>query len=536
MSEFNDEYNNGLYFDGNRSEPMSLDGRKAQLTEKIEQQMNSDASVGVNGAPVQKTEVSDNQPTAAQMGFIPQLNDNSGVKGGSNPYNPSVRLNDYTGGAPFGMPVVKKKLSVGLKAYLTIIVSLCVIFLGMFIFECIRAYNENGIFGGDLERFLDPDYGFGYDLMPDPYDSDDDSWEDSDDIADSDAGTTDVITEEIVAAPDENTLINESAANISIHDQPDDIDSVNYSARSTYKKVENSVVSIVTYKNAVGENEEKSGTGSGIIISADGYIATNSHVIDDSKDTPVEVILTNGNSYIARVVGFDVRTDLAVVKINASGLTPVEFVNSDQIEVGQDAIAVGNPGGVNYSNSLTRGCVSALNRTVKSNALVPYIQTDAAINPGNSGGPLLNSAGQVMGINTIKIANSDYEGMGFAIPSNTVVSISNDIIRQGYVSNRVRIGISGVSASSLGTIEGVVIKSIADDSPLKNTDVKPEDVITAINGEEIDGMPALYSEFAKYQPGDTVTVSIYRKPTATSKSTTFDVTVTLIADNGETQK
>lgn len=561
MSE---EYNNNMDLDSG-IQSVSLDNRKTQLTQKVElsskiedtadafspydkvqkpqpiamaatekKAVTAPLSMSLDGTQqgvAQKVELQKNTPqNTPDYGAIPQLNDNSGEKGGSNPYSSPVMMNDYTG----GMAVPKQKLSSGLKIYLTVIIGLCIIFLGVFVYECYRAYHQNGLFGGDIERFLDTDYDFNF-AFPESSDTDSSTEDETDDKSDDDAKvSTDSGGVIRKSAPEEDSLYNSDSAKLSVKDQPSDIDSANYSARTAYKKVENSVVNIVTYADTVGDEGYKTGTGSGIILTADGYIATNSHVVNDSRKTPTEVILNNGESYAAKIVGVDVRTDLAVIKIDAQNLTPVGFVNSDQIEVGQDAIAVGSPGGVKYSNSLTRGCVSALNRTVKSNSLVPYIQTDAAINPGNSGGPLLNSAGQVMGINTIKIANSDYEGMGFAIPSNTVVSIVNDIIRQGYVSGRVRIGITGVSVPT-GTTKGVLVKEIADDSPLKNTDLKPEDIITAINGEKIDGMPALFSELSKYMPGDQVTISAVRVPTNSSKSENIEVSIILVADNGETQ-
>ena len=559
----NEEYNNNMDIDSDM-QSVSLDNRKAQLTQKVEQSSDiynaaealspydrtQDAPIESNNASeqnttvppmsldgtqqgvAQKVELQKNTPqNTAGYGAIPQLNDFSGEKGASNPYSTPVGVTDYTG----GMPVPKEKLSGGLKVYLTVIIGLCVIFLGMFVFECCRAYNENGIFGGDINRFLDSDYGFDFDFS-EPFDSDFPFDDETDEDSDNDTKiSTDTGAEIRKTAPSDDALYSSEAANLTVQDQPSDIDSTNYSARTAFKKVENSVVNIVTYADTIGDEGYKTGTGSGIILTEDGYIATNSHVVEDSRQTPTEVILNNGDSYIAKIIGVDVRTDLAVIKIDAQDLTPVDFVNSDQIEVGQDAIAVGSPGGVKYSNSLTRGCVSALNRTVKSNALIPYIQTDAAINPGNSGGPLLNSAGQVMGINTIKIANSDYEGMGFAIPSNTVVSIVNDIISQGYVSGRVRLGITGVSITT-GATPGVLVTDIAGDSPLNDTDLKINDIITAINGVEIDGMPALCSELSKYQPGDEVTISAVRVPTNSSKAENIEVSIILVADNGETQK
>ncbi len=585
----NEEYNSNM-------DPVSLDNRQTQLTRKVEQlsEMGSTDSPSspydrnesirsVQSVPevhtVQavrteaegteeqaRSDISDmggvtnaqnaqNMPNMQNIprvnidkpaADIPQTNAAAMNRAVSNPYTGGVSVNDYTN----GMTPPKQGLSGGLKAYLAVIIGLCIIFVGMFVFECARAYRENGIFGGDLDRFLDSDNLFDFD---DPYDFDipydfdselpfgkidpdtDSQPDDSEDVQPSDTDTV----SEIKAAPSEDGLLTSDVDRIKAKDQPSDIDSANYSARTAFRKVENSVVNVVTYNSSIGDEDDKTGSGSGIILTEDGYIATNSHVVNDSRNTLTEVILNNGKSYIAKIVGIDVRTDLAVLKIDEKGLTPAEFVNSDQIEVGQDAIAVGSPGGMKYSNSLTRGCVSALNRTVKSNALVPYIQTDAAINPGNSGGPLLNSAGQVMGINTIKIANSDYEGMGFAIPTNTVLSIVRDIMKQGYVSGRVRIGISGVTVSSLtapaGSPSGVRVVGITDDSPLLNTKLQVDDIITAVNGEKIDGMSALFSELGKYQPGDEITLSCARQPMSSTKSEFFEVKIVLMADNGETQ-
>ena len=574
----NEEYNNNM-------DSLSLDNRQSQLNLKIEQMTaeESEASVSVQNAAAESPDViigqndsadepSDrNEVHAAEMPRVnidkpvmpvPQMNvDNPAAQmnrsatavqiptqgiSAANPYVGNVSINDFTG----GMKPPKRKFSGGLKVYLTVIIGLCIIFVGMFAYECYRAYEENGLFGGGLNKLLENDFDFddpyGFDFDSDyPFlNSDSDSEGDDDsDTSEPSQDTSEAVDSDVVKerkpAPSDEGLLTEDADKLEAKDQPKDIDSANYSARTAFKKVENSVVNIVTYKTTVGDENDKTGSGSGIILTADGYIATNSHVVDDSKNTPTEVVLNNGDSYIASIVGVDVRTDIAVLKIDANDLIPVEFVNSDQIEVGQDAIAVGSPGGVKYSNSLTRGCVSALNRTVKSNALVPYIQTDAAINPGNSGGPLLNSAGQVMGINTIKIANSDYEGMGFAIPSNTVLSIIKDIMKHGYVTGRVRIGISGVTVSSLtapaGSPSGVVIKGITDDSPLINTEVQVEDIITAVNGVKIDGMPALFSELGKYQPGDEITLSCSRLAQSSTRSQNFEVKIVLMPDNGETQ-
>ncbi len=467
-----------------------------------------------------------------------------------NPYRSDSQQVQYqrNGNAAVYAQPPKAKISSGLKAYLIIITGLTVIFLVGFILECMHTYSENGVFGGDLDRFIDLDTDYGYNFgfggfFDDDPDEDSSESDDSDDISGGydfiDNNDSDNEPSQLKEAPDRSTVVNKDAANITVADQPDDIDAPKYTAKDAFKRVENSVVNVVVYDGEIGNEDLALGSGTGIIISEDGYIVTNSHVLNDSGEYSVEIILSDESSYAAAIVGYDSRTDLAVVKIDADGLKPVEFVNSDQIEVGQDAIAVGNPGGTAYTNSLTKGCVSALNRTVASNRLVSYIQTDAAINPGNSGGPLLNSAGQVMGITTIKISNTDYEGMGFAIPSNTTVEIVNDLIGQGYVSDRVRLGITGTVSYGdfLSDIpEGIVISEIADDSPLKETDAQVNDIITAIDGQKVGDFSELFSVMANYQPGDEAVISIYRPATSSSTSKSFDVKITFVADNGETQR
>ena len=457
----------------------------------------------------------------------------------------------------------KLPISNGAKAYIILISGLVVVFLIAFILECSRAYSENGIFGGGLDRFIDTDFSaydpFSDDDKADEKDKDSDEkknpfsgllpfdFDDSDvpfDFSDSDeAEETDhdkpsaPADSGIKAAPDAESVLDLYSADLEVNDQPGDIDTAEYTAAKAYKKVSDSVVNVVVYSSAdkIGDSNYKSGTGSGIIATKNGYIITNSHVIEDSKDTGVEIITTSGEHYAATTVGFDTRTDLAVVKIDAEDLKPVEFVNSDQLEVGQDAIAVGNPGGVAYSNSLTKGCVSALNRTVPSNTLVSYIQTDAAINPGNSGGPLLNSAGQVMGITTIKIASTDYEGMGFAIPSNTTIEIANSLIAEGFVEGRVRLGIIGsvYMAGAADDITGIKVEAVQSDSPLKATEIKDGDVITAINGVSVPDFTTLYSQLGKYSPGDKVKLSIYRPPTPGDAGKEFEVEIELLADTGD---
>lgn len=336
--------------------------------------------------------------------------------------------------------------------------------------------------------------------------------------------------------PEEGNWYSDDAS-IVLNAPPTDKNNTNkYTTQYAYKKVAESTIGVVCYEK--GYSDEPASEGTGIILTEDGYIATNSHVIGDSRTLyTVQVITNNGDKYTAKVIGYDSRTDIAVLKIDAKGLTPADFCDSKYVEVGQDVIAVGNPGGMDFQNSLTRGIVSALNRELSLSSQVSYIQTDAAINPGNSGGPLSNMYGQVIGINTAKISSSSYEGMGFAIPSATIKEIADDLISHGYVSGRVRLGISGqaVTSSMMQYYDiplGILVGEISEDGPCDNSGLKANDVITAIDGETVESFSDVYAILAKHKPGDKVVLNIYRMSTKSE----LDITITLMADEGETQQ
>lgn len=341
---------------------------------------------------------------------------------------------------------------------------------------------------------------------------------------------------DVVPLPDKDDLYSDNAS-IDLKSPPADTANTDkYTTQYAYNKVAESTVGIVCYEG--GFSKSPSSQGTGIVLTKDGYIATNSHVIGDSRTLYyVEVIVGDGTTYEAKVIGYDSRTDLAVLKINADNLTPAEFCNSEYVEVGQDVIAVGNPGGIKFQNSLTRGVVSALNRELSLSSQVSYIQTDAAINPGNSGGPLCNMYGQVIGINTAKISSSSYEGMGFAIPSATVKEIVDDLVSQGYVNNRVRLGISGTEVSSAmqqyyGVPAGILVGEISEGGPCDGTDLKVNDIITKIDGEKVSTFSQLYGILEGHKPGDKLTLTVYRPDT----DKTLEITVTVVADEGETQQ
>ena len=308
-------------------------------------------------------------------------------------------------------------------------------------------------------------------------------------------------------------------------------------ASQAYQKASVSVVCVTSYKGGSDYVLNKIGDGSGIIISEDGYIATNSHVLGDDTSTGVMITTYDGTQYLGTIIGVDKKTDLAVLKIDAEKLTPAEFSDSARLFVGQQVYAIGSPGGSNFSNSLTSGTVSAVNRILLTNGYVKYIQTDAAINPGNSGGPLINEDGRVVGMNTSKIVSTNYEGMGFSIPSNKVVEIINKLIRYGYVNDRATIGIEGTTCnlyeSKLKNVpQGMVITKINGYSPLIGSDVQEQDIITALNGVHIKSAYEFIDELSKYRPGDTVTISIFRAAKSVNQlPQTFDIELQLADDS-----
>lgn len=254
--------------------------------------------------------------------------------------------------------------------------------------------------------------------------------------------------------------------------------------------------------------------GSGVIFDKQGYIVTNNHVVGNSKE--VNVCLSNGDTVTGTVVGTDASTDLAVVKIAADSSLPVaEFGDSDHLQVGETAIAIGNPLGLEFQGTVTVGVISALNRTLdEMDQRFKLIQTDAAINPGNSGGALVTADGKVVGINSAKISKEGVEGMGFSIPINQAKGIIEELIQKGHVT-RAYIGLYGADkdiAARYGynwdsSIKGVLVMKIASNSPLSLTDIRPGDYITAIGDKEINSVRDIRDALDGYKPGDTVSIT-----------------------------
>ena len=299
------------------------------------------------------------------------------------------------------------------------------------------------------------------------------------------------------------------------------------------KEVRPSVVGIAQYTEA--NTFDPASEGSGIIINSDGYIVTNAHVVRGAAG--INVTLDSGESYSAQLIGIDNKTDLAVIKIEAKNLIAAEFGNSDQIEVGEKVVAIGNPGGSTLAGSVTQGIVSAVNRTIREEGYSgSYIQTDAAINPGNSGGALVNEYGQVIGINSSKIAAVEYEGIGFAIPSNEVKPIIDELMKFGYVTGRVKLGISGQeineALSQINNIPlGFYIWSIDPQSDLAGKSVAKGDIIIRIDNKNVETFDDIADALEGKKPGDTITLTLYRSARASAdRGQTFEVSCKLMED------
>jgi len=284
------------------------------------------------------------------------------------------------------------------------------------------------------------------------------------------------------------------------------------------KKVGPAVVGIVNKvqtRSFFGQIIEQEGSGSGIIMSPDGYIVTNSHVVKGSSE--IKVILNNGKEYQGKIIGQDERTDLAVIKIDANDLHYAEFGDSSQIEVGELAVAIGNPLGMEFAGSVTVGVISALNRTVTvDDKQLTLIQTDAAINPGNSGGALVNAYGQVIGINTVKIASTGVEGLGFAIPINEAKPVIEDLKAYGYVKGRPVIGISGRDVTEEDSKRydipvGIYVVSVAPYSGAELAGIQPADVNIKCNGKPIKTVKELNDIKNQYKAGDEIELTINRQ-------------------------
>lgn len=283
---------------------------------------------------------------------------------------------------------------------------------------------------------------------------------------------------------------------------------------------------------------KQQGSGSGVIISTDGYIVTNNHVVADADE--LTVTLNDNKEYSARIIGTDKTTDLALIKIDAKNLPAITIANSENIKVGEWVLAVGNP--FNLTNTVTAGIVSAKGRSLYQNGVESFIQTDAAINPGNSGGALVNTRGELIGINAMLYSQTgSFSGYGFAIPTSIMNKVVDDLKKYGTVQRAV-IGIQGQDVKNyvdaqkeqgkdidLGTMEGIYVAKIVEESSAEEAGLKVGDVITAIDGKEMNKMADLQEYLAKKRPGDKVSVSYLRDKKKASK------TLTLKNEQGNTQ-
>ncbi len=427
----------------------------------------------------------------------------------------------------------KQKMSTGLKVFIWVISIFAagtMLGFGIFLAHTVTTYRADY---SSVERT--PDYEWPFDEDGNPY---------------SDENPEERIVPDQDALPDTNEPLPEIEldpnvkAIIEIEKKPAGEE---LTAQEIYADVAASIVGVGAVYTDESTGNDVQGAGTGIIATADGYIVTNSHVVMNSKKTRITITTHDGEEHEAIVVGTDRTTDLAVLKMDGKGYTPAMFGDADELEIGEQVIAIGNPGGQRFSSSLTGGYVSGLDREVGeySENGMTYIQTDAAINPGNSGGPLLNMFGQVVGINSSKIITAGYEGMGFAIPVSKAQNIINELSSGGYVKGRTRLGITGIDISEMETIygypRGFKIMSFADDSVFNGTEAEVGDIITKIDGTAVKGINELSNLLLNYSPNDKVTLTLFRmgdkllREDNNSFGEEFEVVITLLEDKGETQ-
>ncbi|MCH5303250.1 MAG: trypsin-like peptidase domain-containing protein [Ruminococcus sp.] len=399
----------------------------------------------------------------------------------------------------------KQPMSGGLKAFIIIVVSILGASLIGFI-AYISMNSQKGTFTPDYS----PNNGFEF-TMPtqSPYASEPQS------------------SDKEYPQSDAQKETDPKFSGVKLNEKPKTKD--NYGSGYAFNNVEKSVVGVICYTDEQdGTANSYTSMGSGIIVTSNGYIVTNSHIINNSRTAYlIKIVTADKKEYDAGVVGYDSRYDLAVLKVNAQNLPAASFGNSDDIEVTEDVIAVGNPRSINYQNSVTKGIISALNRQVSSTNNAKFIQTDAAINTGNSGGPLCNMYGQVIGITTSKIALEEYEGMGFAIPVNTVKKVADSIIKYSYVKNRVKVGIVGTVVTADNSDEtGIQIEQITPGGPMDNTGAQVGDILTKVDGKKISTFAEVYDILESHKTGDKIKITLYRPSTRKS----YDITITLQED------
>lgn len=380
--------------------------------------------------------------------------------------------NDYVNGMCMKNRIGKALLGIFVAALATVAVSCTSIFTYIAITERIAVANKK-----EENNFFVTDAATG-------------------DFQGTKVGKTALPAEEVKASKDFPTLEQLSA--------PEDA----MSLPDIYDKVSPSVVG-VSCDRAKGTS-----TGTGIIISSDGYIITNSHVLKNAVE--ITIIDNNLNEYIAEVIGSDAQTDLAVLKINGEGLTPCEFGKSSDLRIGELSIVIGNPLGFDLYGTMTTGIISGLNRTVTiGDNTMTLIQTQASINKGNSGGPLINCYGQIIGITSAKVDSSYGEGLGFAIPIDEALPIINDLMEHGYVTGRPMIGFNGENITAFIAMyyrlpQGALVRFVTPDSGAEKAGLKSNDIIIGMNGETVTTMEQISEMVNRCAVGDTVTLTVYR--------------------------
>lgn len=328
----------------------------------------------------------------------------------------------------------------------------------------------------------------------------------------------------------DNTI--EPGSNITIQVEGDS------SVEAVYAKAANSVVGVEVRALSGQKWEQQTETvisqGSGIVYSEDGQILTNYHVISDAMNTNTRAIASNykvvvyfdtslSEEYeVVNVIGYDESCDIALLKVEAEGLTPVEFGDSDELAVGETVIAIGSPGGLEFMNSVSEGVISGLQRNITSsstgNTIYDLIQTTTAINPGNSGGALLNTKGELVGVCVIKIVDSSYEGMGFAISSNTAKMIAESILKYGrYVKAMLGVSVNTAynkaAADKSGWPAGAYVAEVEKDSPASRAGFRADDIICELDGIRVNSYDDLRRLLTHYSPEDSVNVKLYRSST-----------------------
>ena len=333
------------------------------------------------------------------------------------------------------------------------------------------------------------------------------------------------------ATPPSGTALSGQGSSVQNGDVTIQVENVTFPATAVAKKVLPSIAGIqltATANSWQGTATYVISEGSGVVFSQDGYIVTNYHVVQRALTSTGEAaanvalnvyLYTDPTTAIpGTVVGYDISADLAIVKIERTGLTAVELGNSDTLQVGDIAIALGNPGGLQYLGSVSQGIISGLNRSIQSESAyenLTLIQTDAAINPGNSGGALVDVSGKLIGINSAKLVAEEYEGMGFAIPVNDVIAICSEIVKNGfqkspYLGVEINSNYTAENLERLGYPGGILVDSIASGSPAESAGMKVEDIIVSFNGTTIRTASDLREAKNAAKSGDTVIIRAYR--------------------------